>query len=81
LNARFDGAAVESYTTTRQIELSFAGSPPPGGSVTADFGYNRMGGAYRETITGIHKKLIYVSGSFRLSRVSQIAELNPNPIP
>jgi hypothetical protein len=81
LNARFDGPAVESYSTTRLIELSFANSPPAGGTVTADFGFNLMGGGYRETVTGIHKKPIYLSGTFRLNRVSQIAELNPSPTP
>jgi len=46
-----------------------------------DFGYNEMGGNYQETITGIHKSAIYVSGTFRLTRVSLIAELNPSPTP
>ncbi|MCL4789322.1 MAG: hypothetical protein KJ070_21425 [Verrucomicrobia bacterium] len=81
LNARFDGPAVESYTTSRQIELSFAGSPPAGSPSVPDFGYNEMGGAYRERITGIHKNPIHLRGTFRLSRVSQIAELNPSPTP
>lgn len=81
LNARFDGPAIESYPTSRQIELSFASSPPAGGAVTADFGYNLMGGTYRETMTGLHKKAINVSGTFRLNRVSQIAQLNPSPTP
>ena len=81
LNARFDGPAVESYTTTRQIEFSFGSSPPPGDPAVADFGYNLMGGTYRETITGIHKKPINLSGTFRLNRVSQIAVLNPSPTP
>jgi hypothetical protein len=80
LNPRFDGPAVESYTTTRQIELDFAASPPNGPPST-EFGYNEMGGTYRETITGIHKNPIYVSGTFRLTRLSLIAQLNPSPAP
>jgi hypothetical protein len=40
-----------------------------------------MGGAYRETISGIHKHPIYVRGTFQLARVSSIAELNPSPTP
>jgi hypothetical protein len=40
-----------------------------------------MGGNYRESIAGIHKNTIHLSGTFRLSRVSQIAELNPSPTP
>jgi len=80
LNAQFDGPAVESFTTTRAIRMEFAAAPPEGPAVP-DFGYNEMGGVYRESITGIHKNPIHVRGTFRLSRVSQIAELNPSPTP
>lgn len=81
MNARFDAPAVESYNTTRQIELLFASSPPGGSPAVPDFGYNEMGGGYRESITGIHKHAILLSGTFRLSRVSPIAQLNPSPTP
>jgi hypothetical protein len=47
----------------------------------ADFGFNQMGGAYRETISGIHKHPIHVRGTFQLARVSSIPELNPSPTP
>jgi hypothetical protein len=40
-----------------------------------------MGGVYREQIIGIHKHPIRISGTFRLSRISLIAELNPSPTP
>jgi hypothetical protein len=80
LNARFDGPAVEAYATTRQITFDFTAAPP-GGPVSPDFGFNEMGGNYREIITGIHKTPIHLSGTFRLSRVSLIAELNPSPTP
>jgi hypothetical protein len=81
MDARFELPALESYTTSRQIEFSFESSPPPGSPTRPDFGYNVMGGVYREKITGIHKKEIHLSGQFQLSRVSQIAELNPSPTP
>jgi hypothetical protein len=80
LNSRFDGPATESFTTTRQVELDFLSSPPDG-PAAPDFGYNVMGGNYREVITGIHKHPIRVSGTFRLSRISLVAELNPSPTP
>lgn len=80
LNAQFNGPAMESFTTTRAIQLNFAATPPDGPAVP-DFGYNEMGGTYGESITGIHKNIIHVSGTFRLSRVSRIAELNPSPTP
>ena len=81
LNARFDGPVVESYTTTRQIILTFESSAPPGGPAVPDFGYNLMGGTYREIISGLHKKAIQLRGTFRLTRLSEIAVLNPSPTP
>ena len=80
LNARFDGPAPEAYSTTRQIELEFT-TTPPAGPATPDYGYNVMGGNYRETISGLHKTNLYVSGAFRLTRVSMITDLNPNSSP
>jgi len=80
LNVRFDGPAIEAYSTTRQIELEFS-TVPPGGPASPDYGYNVMGGNYRETISGLHKTNLYVSGAFRLTRVSLITDLNPNPSP
>jgi hypothetical protein len=81
LTNRFDGPAIESYTTTRQISLDFAASPPAGVPPVADFGFNQMGGAYSETISGIHKHPIHIRGTFQLGRVSTIPELNPSPTP
>ena len=80
LNARFDGPATEAYSTTRQIELEFT-TAPPAGPAAPDYGYSVMGGNYRETISGLHKTNLFVSGAFRLTRVSLIADLNPSPIP
>lgn len=80
LNARFDGPAIEAYSTTRQIELEFT-TTPPAGPAAPDYGYNVMGGNYRETISGLHKTNLFVSGAFRLTRVSMIADLNPSPVP
>ncbi len=81
LDVRFDGPEVESYTIARQVRLEFAASPPVGVPPVADFGYNQMGGTYRETISGIHKHPIHIRGTFQLARMSSIAELNPSPTP
>jgi hypothetical protein len=80
LNARFDAPANESFATTRQIEFEFL-STPPAGLPVPDYGFNEMGGTYRESISGIHKNTIHLRGTFRLSRISQVAELNPSPTP
>jgi hypothetical protein len=61
------------------VELDFTANPP--GPAAPDSGYNVMGGVYREQIIGIHKHPIRISGTFRLSRISLIAELNPSPTP
>ncbi|MES2923509.1 MAG: hypothetical protein V4819_18280 [Verrucomicrobiota bacterium] len=78
LNAQFNGPAAESFQTTRQISFSFAATPPDGPAVP-DFGYDEMGGNYQEVISGLHKNAIHLGGTFRLSRVSPIAEINPSP--
>lgn len=80
LNAKFDKPTTEVFSTTRVIQLDFSSTPLDGPAVP-DFGYKEMGGIYRETITGVHKNAIHVSGIFRLSRISLIGELNPNPTP
>ena len=80
LNVRFNGPAVEAYATTRQIELEFTATPPAGTSAL-DYGYDVMGGIYREVISGLHKTNLYVRGTFRLNRQSLIAELNPSQTP
>lgn len=80
LNRSFNGPQEESFTVRRQIELNFTASPI-NGSAAPDFGYSEMGGSYREQITGLHKKAIFLGGTFRLRRVSAISELNPSPTP
>jgi hypothetical protein len=68
----------EAYPVTREIELEFSGSDPSGAS-SPDFGYSMMGGTYHERIVGLHKQPIRLQGTFRLTRASHIAELNPSP--
>jgi hypothetical protein len=43
---------------------------PPG------FGDAELGGNYREAISGLHRDVIQVTGTFRLVRVSRAAEVN-----
>lgn len=80
LDARFAAPKTESYTVSRQVELTLASSPPDG-NPGPDYGYSELGGAYSETITGLHKNPIAVGGTFRLVRVSPLSELNPSPNP
>jgi hypothetical protein len=66
---------AESFTVSRQIELDFTAQDPENLSI-AGWGDNQLGGNYKETISGLHNKPIYVSGTFRLSRASTIGVLN-----
>jgi hypothetical protein len=71
------GAGVESYNVTRACTFNFTGSPPAGSGVTSGWGSTVIGGTYVETITGIHKQPLQVSGNFELRRASEISTLSP----
>jgi hypothetical protein len=65
----------EAFTVSRSVSLEFAetdpwGLNPPG------WGETELGGTYRETIQGLHRRVVNVSGNFRLVRVLPAAALN-----
>lgn len=75
LDDRFVNYKEEAFTVQRAISLQFSTTPPPGVS-DPDFGYREQAGTYRETVTGLNKSAINCKGTFRLTRMSDIAELN-----
>lgn len=77
-NARFQavGAGVESYNITRTCTFTFTATPPPGSGVTSGWGSSVLGGTYSETIAGLHKEPITLSGIFELQRASEIGTLS-----
>ena len=75
LDDRFTSYKEEAYPVQRSLTLQFSSTPPPGVS-DPDFGYRMQAGTYRETVTGLNKAALNCQGSFRLTRVSDIAELN-----
>jgi hypothetical protein len=78
LDERFEQtlpAGVESFNLTRQVALQFTAQPPDGLAL-AGWGDTQLGGAYRETISGVHRQPIYVEGLFRLQKASTVASLN-----
>lgn len=75
LDDRFVNYKEEAYAVQRLISLEFSTTPPPGVS-DPDFGYREQAGTYRETVTGLNKSPIHCQGTFRLTRISDIAELN-----
>jgi hypothetical protein len=75
-------ALMEAYQVGRTMELAFSQDNPECAGVPEcanppDWGYTRMGGVYRETLTGLHRNPIKLSGIFLLTRVSDVAVLNP----
>ena len=66
---------VESSTILRQIEFDFTAQDPDSSTV-AGWGDDKLGGIYKETISGLHNQPIYISGTFRLNRASTIGLLN-----
>jgi hypothetical protein len=65
----------ESYTITRDIQLTFSDETPEG-EISNGWGDNILGGVYQETIMGVHKAKLFVKGTFRLELISRISSLN-----
>jgi hypothetical protein len=55
----------ESFDVKRSITLQFT-SEDPDNLKLSGWGDNQVGGIYKETISGLHKQAILVSGTFRL---------------
>jgi hypothetical protein len=67
---------VEAPGITRTCIFTFTAAPPEGSDVTSGWGSSVLGGTYSETISGIHKDTITVSGTFELRRASDIGTLS-----
>jgi hypothetical protein len=83
LDARPDGtrtvlaAGVESYDITRQCTFEFSATPPEGAS-SIGWGSTVIGGTYTEEMTGLHKEMITISGTFTLRRASEDGSITVN---
>ena len=79
LNERFEQPPLaegkESFSVSRQLALEFTATDPSGLNPPA-WGDSELGGNYRESITGLHRSAIHLSGTFRLVRVVPVAALN-----
>ncbi len=79
LDARFSAtplaAGQESYTIVRACTFSFTSSPPDRSTVTG-WGTTVLGGNYSETLTGLNKVPLSVSGTFAMRRISEIADID-----
>ncbi len=78
LDAQFLNFKQEAYQVTREMQFLFSPNNPsyPEVSNPPGWGYQQMGGVFRESISGIHKNTIFIEGEFRLQRVAATAVLN-----
>ena len=77
LNAKGEAltAGQESFTINRTCQFTFTAAPPDGNYV-AGWGTTVLGGTYLESISGLHKQVLQVGGTFRMRRVSEIAAID-----
>ena len=67
---------MPSYTAPVRDMQFIVSTEPPEGVSTPGWGDSRTGGTYEESIIGLHRNPIFVSGRFDLRRVSAVAVLN-----
>lgn len=65
----------ESFTVSRAVSLEFSSTDPLGLNPPG-WGQTELGGVYRESISGLHRSSLQVSGTFRLVRLATAAALN-----
>ncbi len=68
---------AESPTLTRSVTLVF--EPPPDGLNDLTWGATTLGGSFSETITGLRKEAVTVTGPFVLKKVSAAPSLRLPP--
>ena len=68
------GNKVESHTITRTVNFEFLATPPAGTSALG-WGSTVLGGNYSETVGGLHKQPIQLTGSFTFRRISEIGSI------
>jgi hypothetical protein len=67
----------ESWDITRRFRFEFLQNDPDAAAPPqAGLGQDQVVGRYAETIVGLHKTDIIIGGTFRLTRLLNIAELN-----
>lgn len=70
-------AGQESYNLRRTMRFTFTASPPSGSAITG-WGSSVFGGTFTETIEGLNKVPLNVSGIFQLRRISEVADITVN---
>ena len=79
LNARFEESklppGVESLAVNRLVSFQFSATRPDG-RTSPGWGDSELGGTYKETINGLHRNPLHVSGTFFLRRVSSVPQID-----
>lgn len=75
LDEQFLNPRAEAYQVVRNLQLVFTEEDPTR-ATPPGWGESTVGGVFQESITGLHKNAIFVSGLFRLQRVSAVSVLN-----
>lgn len=68
-------AGVESWNITREVRWDFT-STHPYNLVSPAYGDTELGGNYGETLSGVHRHALKMSGKFLLHKVSSTTTLN-----
>lgn len=68
------GNKVESHTVNRTVNFEFL-AIPPAGTPALGWGSTVLGGNYTETVSGLHKQPVQLTGSFRFRRISEIGAI------
>ena len=83
LSDDYSTTVTEAYAITRTMTLTFSSRYPanpdlpalPATSNPLGWGATELGGTYSETIAGLHKSNLSVSGWFTMKRIAAIADL------
>lgn len=77
LDEQFLNYREEAYRVVRDMQFVFTPDDPRRGPNTGPgWGETRVGGVFEESIIGLHRNPIFVSGRFELRRVSAVPVLN-----
>lgn len=72
---QFNPEHKEGLTVSRNFTITIK-DPVAGKKVKPSQGKTLLSGVYEETLTGLHKEILKVSGNIQLTRVSNITKLN-----
>jgi hypothetical protein len=77
LDEQFLNYQEEAFEVVREMQFAFSVDDPVSGQSTGPgWGETRVAGLFEESIVGLHRNPIFVSGRFELRRISAVSVLN-----